>query len=133
LGVPPSGEEVARSLLVSGGLHLLRRHLAGGGMVFSVVFRQPASAALAAIAVWLFFTVFWGILAGLLAQSLAPVSMASPRRSCARLSWSWPWRAFRPNTLYGEAMLALLQPTIRSVGCCCPSNCKGRCSGRRCH
>ncbi|RME47335.1 MAG: ABC transporter permease, partial [Caldilineae bacterium] len=79
LGVPPGGEEVLRSLwfllltIVYGGIWL------AVGMLFSIVFRQPATAALASIAVWLFFIVFWGILADLLAQVLQPIRMGLPQ------------------------------------------------------
>ncbi len=73
LGVPPTGQEVARSLLF-----LLATIVYGGfwmalAMLFSTLFNQAATAALASIAVWLFFTVFWGILASLLAQTLKPI------------------------------------------------------------
>ncbi|PMP84552.1 MAG: ABC transporter permease, partial [Roseiflexus castenholzii] len=78
LGVPPDGEEVVRSLwfllvtIFYGGVWLAL------AMLFSIVFRQPATAALAAIAVWLFFTAFWGIIASLLANLLRPVPPGDP-------------------------------------------------------
>jgi hypothetical protein len=40
-----------------------------------VLFRQMTTAALASIAVWLFFTGFWGLTGGFLAQSLSPVQI----------------------------------------------------------
>lgn len=125
LGVPPSGEEVARSLLF-----LLVTIFYGGiwlavGMVFSVVFRQPASAALAAIALWLFFTIFWGILAGLLAQTIAPVQYGLPDEIIAQTGLELALSRVSPNTLYTEAMLALLQPTLRSVGFILPIQLEG--------
>ncbi len=125
LGVPPSGEEVARSLLF-----LVATIFYGGiwlamGMVFSVVFRQPASAALAAIAVWLFFTVFWGILASLLAQAIKPVEYGLPDELLAQAELELALSRVSPNTLYSEAMLALLQPTLRSVGLVLPIQLQG--------
>ncbi len=109
LGVPPTGEEVARGLLfllatiAYGGIWL------GLAMVFSVRFRQPATAALAAISVWLFFTVFWGMLVGLLAQALTKGAFNQIQLELflARLS---------PNTLYAEAILAFLNPAVRAFG-----------------
>ncbi len=109
LGVPPTGEEVARGLLflvatiAYGGIWL------GLAMVFSVRFRQPATAALAAIATWLFFTVFWGMLVGLVAQGLAKgvLNQIQLELFLARLS---------PNTLYAEAVLAFLNPAVRAFG-----------------
>src|SRR2546427_897360 len=72
LGVAPSGEEVGRGLL------FLLSTLAYAGiwlalaLVFSVVFRQPATSALAAMAVWLFFAVVSGIVVQVAAQALRP-------------------------------------------------------------
>ncbi len=109
LGVPPTSEEVARGLLfllatiAYGGIWL------GVAMVFSVRFRQPATAALAAISVWLFFTVFWGMLVGLLAQVLTrgAFNQIQLELFLARLS---------PNTLYVEAISAFLNPEVRGFG-----------------
>lgn len=125
LGVPPSGEEAARSLLF-----LLATIAYGGiwlalGMLFSVVFRQPASAALAAIAVWLFFTVFWGILASLIAQTALPIQYGLPDEIVAQVELELALSRVSPNTLYSEAMLALLQPTLRSVGFVLPIQLQG--------
>jgi len=109
LGVPPTGEEVARGLLflvttiAYGGIWL------GIALVCSIGFRQPATAALTALAVWLFFTVFWGMLIGLIAQGLArgAFNQIQLELALARLS---------PNTLYAEAILAFLNPAVRALG-----------------
>lgn len=112
LGVPPTGEEVAR------GLFFLLATVAYGGiwlglaMVFSVRFRQPATAALAAISVWFFFTFFWGMLAGLIVQAVAQWSgqvqlQVQLELFLVRLS---------PHTLYVESILAILNPEVRALG-----------------
>lgn len=116
LGLPPSSEEVARSLwflvatIFYGGIWL------AVGMVFSIVFRQPATAALSAIAVWLFFTVFWEIIASLLSQTLSPVQYGLPDEILRQTQLGLTLTRLSPNTLYAEVMLGLLQPTIRSMG-----------------
>lgn len=116
LGVPPGGEEVGRALwfliatIFYGGIWLAL------ALTFSIVFRQPATAALASIAVWLFFTVFWGILAGLLAQVLSPVQYGLPQELLAQTQVQLALSRLSPNTLFAEAMIALLQPTVRSLG-----------------
>ncbi len=120
LGVPPSGEEVARSLWF-----LLATIFYGGiwlavAMLFSIIFRQPATAALASIAAWLFFTVFWGILAGVLAPILQPVRYGFPEEIIAQAQTELTLTRLSPNTLYTEVMIALLQPTVRSVGLVLP-------------
>lgn len=116
LGVPPDGEAVAR------GLVFLLATLAYGGVwlglaiVFSVIFRQPATAALAAIAVWLFFTVFWGIVAGVLAQFLQPLEYGFIDEVLAQTQMELMLARLSPNTLYGEIVLAMLNPSARTLG-----------------
>ncbi len=125
MGVPPSGEEVSRSLLF-----LIATVFYGGiwlavGMVFSVVFRQPASAALAAIALWLFSIVFWGVLASLIARTVMPIEYGSAEEIIAQAELELALSRLSPNTLYTEVMLALLQPTLRSVGLVLPIQLQG--------
>ncbi len=125
LGVPPSGEEVARGLLflvatiAYGGVWL------GMAIVFSVVFRQPATAALASIAVWLFFTIFWGMVSDLLAQTLAPIRLGLAQEILAQTRMSIALSRFSPNTLYSEIAIALLNPAVRSLGLVLPSQYQG--------
>lgn len=114
LGVPPTGEVVARGLL-----YIVAAVAYGGvwlalSMAFSIVFRQPATAALAAIAVWLFFTVFWGMLVGLVAD-------AATQGSLARAELSMALSRISPNTLYSESVIALLNPDVRALGIVQPS------------
>lgn len=116
LGLPPSPEEVVRSAA------FLMTTIAYGGVwlalaiLFSVVFRQPATSALAALALWLLFAVFWPMVSALLAEALRPesagffeaaIGQARIEQAIARLS---------PNTLYGEATIALLNPSTRTLG-----------------
>jgi len=115
LGVPPTGEVVARGLL-----YIVAAIAYGGvwlalSMVFSIVFRQPATAALAAIAVWLFFTVFWGMLVGLTADAVYP------SQSVASAEFSLTLSRISPNTLYSESVIALLNPDVRALGIVQPS------------
>ena len=125
LGVPPSGEEVARSLWF-----LLATIFYGGiwlalALVFSIIFRQPATAALASIAVWLFFTVFWGIIADLLARALQPIQPGLPQTLLAQAQLQLMLDRLSPNTLYAEAMVAMLNPTVRSLGLVLPMQLQG--------
>ncbi|MCD6290309.1 MAG: ABC transporter permease [Anaerolineae bacterium] len=125
LGVPPSGEEVARSLwflvatIFYGGVWL------GLAITFSVIFRQPATAALASIAVWLFFTVFWGTIASLVAQTLHPIRFGFVQELLAQAQLELTLARVSPNTLYAEATLALLRPTIRAFGLVLPIQLQG--------
>ncbi|MBW7884687.1 MAG: ABC transporter permease [Caldilineaceae bacterium] len=125
LGLPPSGEEVARSLVF-----LIATIFYGAiwltvGMVFSTLFRQPATAALASLSVWLFFTIFWGILAGLLAQTLSPIQYSTPQEILQQIELEQTLSRLSPNTLYVEATIGLLNPAVRSFGLLLPTQMQG--------
>lgn len=125
LGVSPSGEEVARAIV------FLVATIAYGGVwmglaiVFSVISRQPATAALAAIATWLFFTVFWDIVAQLLARVISPIQTGLPDELIAQAQWAIALSRVSPNTLYAEIVLGMLNPTVRALGLVLPSQYQG--------
>jgi ABC-2 type transport system permease protein len=111
LGVPPGGEEMGRAfifLLVTIAYAGVWLALA---MLFSVVFRSAATAALVTLGLWLFLTVIWPSLAPAVAQALVPAEDQAAQvitaQMLARLS---------PSTLFGESVLALLHPSTRSLG-----------------
>lgn len=116
LGVPPGGEEVARGLL------FLLATLAYAGvwlalsMLFSTIFRQPATSALTAIALWLLFAVFWDILAALVAQAIVAQQVGNPLTELVQARIQLSLSRVSPNTLYGEVVLALLNPQVRALG-----------------
>ena len=111
LGVPPGGEEIGRALI------FLLVAIAYAGvwlalaMLFSIVFRSAATAALATLGLWLFLTVIWPALAPAIAQAVVPsgdeATLVITAQMLARLS---------PSTLFGETVLALLHPTTRTLG-----------------
>ncbi len=116
LGLPPNTEEMIRML------GFLIATIAYGGvwlavaMLFSVVFRAPATAALAALGVWLLFALFWSVLTPLIATLIAgpPDTVFGP--NLAYLQASQAIDRISPNTLYAEIALALLQPATRALG-----------------
>jgi ABC-2 type transport system permease protein len=131
LGVPPSGEEILR------GLAFLLAALAYAGVwlaaaiLFSVIFRSPATSALCALGLWLFFIILWPILAPFAAQIVAPsdslimlgipsVEQIMLQQDLARLS---------PSTLFGETVTALLHPSTRALGLVFPSQLQGAIGG----
>jgi ABC-2 type transport system permease protein len=110
IGIPPSIEEMARSLV------FLLVTIAYAGvwlalaMLFSILFRSPATAALSALGLWLFLTVIWPVLAPGIAAAVLPPDEATllvGGQMLARLS---------PSTLFGEVVLAILNPTTRTLG-----------------
>ncbi|MGD9945384.1 MAG: ABC transporter permease [Burkholderiaceae bacterium] len=119
LGVPPSGEEVLRSLL------FLLIALAYAGvwlalaMLFSIVFRSAATSALISLGLWLFLTLLWPMLAGAAAQVLAPpdpVLSLLGQPTLETLQWQQVLERISPQRLFGEAVVAVLSPMTRTLG-----------------
>src|SRR5216684_273808 len=116
LGVVPGIEEVARGLLF-----LLTAWAYAGiwlalAIALSVIFRQTATSALAAIAVWLFFAIFWDMVVQVISAAAVPTYSGSPSETLAQLRLSLFLSRLSPNTLFAEIVLALLNPAVRSLG-----------------
>lgn len=116
LGLPPSGEEVAR------GIAFLIASLAYGGvwlavaLLFSTLFRSPATSALATLTLWLVFAIFWPMITPLVANAVQPVDVFDPASAVANAQAQQLVARLSPNTLYGEMTLALLNPETRALG-----------------
>jgi ABC-2 type transport system permease protein len=80
-------------------------------ILFSILFRSAATAALITLGLWLFLTVIWPALAPALAEAVLPAddpaTVIIGAQMLARLS---------PSTLFGEVVLALLNPSTRTLG-----------------
>jgi len=111
LGVAPGGEEIARALLfllvtvVYAGVWLAL------AMLFSVTFRSAATAALVTLGMWLFLSVIWPSLAPAIALALV-----SPENEATLVVTAQMLARLSPATLFGECVLALLDPTTRTLG-----------------
>ena len=111
LGIPPNTEEMARALI------FLLVSIAYAGvwlalaLLFSIIFRSAATAALVTLGLWLFLSLIWPTLAPLVAVSLAPTTdeetLILAAQYLSRLS---------PGTMFGEVVLAILNPSTRSLG-----------------
>jgi ABC-2 type transport system permease protein len=119
LGVPPGGEEVARSLI------FLFVALAYAGvwlavaMLFSILFRSPASAALSALGLWLFLALLWPMLAPALATAISPPEFAYLVRGLpdpGTLAWQQGLERISPTHLFAESIIAVLSPMTRTLG-----------------
>ncbi|MGE0750140.1 MAG: ABC transporter permease [Variibacter sp.] len=119
LGIPPSGQEIARSLV------FLVVALAYAGvwlafsMLFSIIFRSPATAALVTLGIWLFLTILWPMLAPAIAQMIAPPDVTAlmlGRPSLGTLEWTQALNRLSPNHLFAEAVVAVLSPMTRTLG-----------------
>ncbi len=115
LGVPPNGEELARAAL------MLVVTIAYAGvwlalaMLFSVLFRSPATAALCALGLWLFVSILWPLLSGHLVNVLFPPSATTADALLNSLSMHQAFRRLSPGALFAEIVTVLLDPAMRST------------------
>ena len=117
LGFPPDGVEISRVAMFFVISVIYLGFWLSLGILFSIVFRQTATSALASIALWLFFTLFLYMLAGLIADQMAPIK---PGVSADVFAKHESIRdlvlRFSPVALYEEATTAILIPSYRGLG-----------------
>lgn len=116
LGIPPTPAEFMRILsftLLSIVYVALWLNLS---LYFSVRFRQPATSALSGIAVWLFFTVFYPLIANVLIKAAAPSPYATGRSVYLFERFRFLLMQVMPNELFSQATSTLLMPSLRSLG-----------------
>ena len=110
LGVAPGAEEIARALI------FLVVTIAYAGvwfalaMLFSIVFRSAATAALVSFGLWLFMTILWPLLSPAIADALTSagdvLGILGTRQAFARAS---------PSALFNEVVAVVLDPSVRST------------------
>jgi ABC-2 type transport system permease protein len=122
-GLPPSSEEFARSLIFIGLAIVYAGIWLALAMLFSVLFRSSATAALLSLGIWLFLTALWRIIAGILAIVISPprfqlVDALSGQIINDNLTEAWEQTLSRiaPNRLFEDAVSAILSPTTHSLG-----------------
>jgi len=118
IGIPPTPEEFLRIvifILLSICYVAFWLNLA---ILFSVLFRQAATSALACIAVWLFFSVFYNMIVGIIANAIAPpdIAIASEYRIVAFQNFILKLMRVAPSQLFSDASTVLLMPNWRSLG-----------------
>ncbi|MGA9323755.1 MAG: ABC transporter permease subunit, partial [Xanthobacteraceae bacterium] len=115
LGLPPGPEEVTRAFamlfvtVVYAGVWLAL------ALLFSIIFRSPATAALAALGLWLFLTILWPLLAPFLAALFISDTVTTPADLLSHLGVLQAFARLSPGALFGEIVGVLLDPTIRST------------------
>ena len=118
LGIPPSAEELARCvvfLLVSIAYAGVWLALA---MLFSILFRSTATAALVSLGVWLFLALLWPAFAQLVGEVISPSDIRFAQLGLPTpdtVAWQQGLSRLSPGTLYGEAVLAMLSPEAQSL------------------
>lgn len=116
IGIPPTAEEFLRMvafIVVSIFYVAFWLNLA---ILFSIQFRQAATSALACIAIWLFFSVFYSMIINLIGKVLAPPETASMHQVIAYQKFMLNLMRLAPGELFNEATSTLLMPSVRSLG-----------------
>ncbi|HEX9015965.1 MAG TPA: ABC transporter permease [Chloroflexota bacterium] len=116
IGIPPSGDEVMRLVLY---LFISIVYVAfwmAVSILFSLLFRQPATSALAAIALWIFVTFFMGMIAATVADAAVPVNQQEPQTILNNEYFRMGLARISPATLYGETTMTILTPSVRTLG-----------------
>jgi ABC-2 type transport system permease protein len=119
IGVPPGAEEVGRCILFLVVTIIYAGVWLAVALLFSIVFRSAATAALVTLGIWLVITFIWPVLAGAIAQAIVPID---PRYAALGLQTPGTAEAehilarLSPSTLFAETVVAILDPTTRSLG-----------------
>jgi ABC-2 type transport system permease protein len=122
VGVVPGWEEVWRLAIYLIASILYISFWLGISILFSVVFRSTATSALASLALWIFFSFFVSLGAGVLSDAVAPMSQSSsgidPEALLKHERVQGTISLFSPMTLYSDATSTILDPmrkTTRSL------------------
>ena len=116
IGIPPTGDEIMRLLFW---LFIAVVYVAfwmAVSILFSILFRQTATSALAAIALWIFFTFFMGMIAGTIADAVTPANQQDPQTVLDNAYLQMGLARLSPATLYGETTETILTPSVRTLG-----------------
>lgn len=116
IGIPPTLDEVLRLtiyLFVSVVYVAFWMSLA---ILFSILFRQTATSALAGVAIWIFFTFFISMIAATTAAALVPVNEQEPQTVLAHEYFRQGMARISPATLYTETTMTILIPSVRTLG-----------------
>ena len=116
IGIPPTLEEFMRILVFIFLSVLYVAFWLNLSILFSVRFRQAATSALSAIAVWVFFSVFYGMILNVIARVTQPGAMAGPVKAMAHQKFILFLQDLSPSQLFSDATLTLLMPSVRSLG-----------------
>ena len=116
IGIPPTPEEFWRIILfIITGIFYVAFWL-NISILFSLCFRQAATSALASVAVWLFFSVFYAMIVNVVAKALSPSGMVSVYHQISYQKFILGLMLLAPSELFNEATTTLLMPSIRSLG-----------------
>jgi ABC-2 type transport system permease protein len=124
LGVPPSGEEVARGLAVLAVTLAYAGVWLAAAILFSVIFRSAATSALCVLGLWFLLSLLWSMIVSFAVDALAPSDVARLLgvQTVEQLQYQLALSRLSPNTLFVESVMALLEPSTRTLGLVFPTD-----------
>jgi len=115
IGVPPTSEEAVRLFFFLIAAIIYGAFWLGLGILFSIFVRRVATSAMASIAIWIFFAFFMTMIAGLIANGLAPAGETLDTQ-IRNIEVQLMVMRVSPIMLFQEAMAVLLVPGMRTMG-----------------
>ncbi|NGQ93898.1 ABC transporter permease [Brevibacillus sp. SYP-B805] len=116
IGIPPTPEEFGRLVFFLIVSVLYVSFWLNMAILFSTRFRQASTSALAAIAVWLFFSVFYPLIVNLIANATFPKEAVTPDSVLSHQQFVQALTRLSPSQLFSEATTTMLTPSVRSLG-----------------
>ncbi len=116
IGVTPDLGEIARIIVFFFICLLYVGFWLGLGILFSVLFKRAITSVLSAISIWLIFALFISMIAGLIADRVAPVNDQSDVEAVLEHQNAEDTATrISPTTLFGEATETVLNPGTRTL------------------
>ena len=118
IGVVPGPEEVLRLVIYIIISILYISFWLGISILFSVIFQSTATSALASLALWIFFSFFVSLGAGVLSDVIAPINQSAGADSEMIVRQEQVQRiisSFSPMTLYSDATSTILNPMSKTT------------------
>ena len=116
IGYPPTPEEFWLVLLFQATAVVYVGFWLNLSLLFSIRFRQAATSALAGIALWIFFTVFYSLILNLVARAVAPAETAAAEQLVRYQQTMQLFSRLSPAELFTEATTTILMPGVRTLG-----------------
>ncbi|NMC40361.1 MAG: ABC transporter permease [Bacteroidales bacterium] len=116
IGIPPTAGEFLRVVIFLIISIIYVAFWLNLSILFSVRFRQPATSALSGIAIWLFFSIFYGMIVDLIVKGMVPQGFATENQIINFEIFRMNLNRLSPSQLFSDATTTLLMPSVRSLG-----------------
>ncbi|REE89102.1 ABC-2 type transport system permease protein [Paenibacillus taihuensis] len=116
IGYPPTPEEVLRVILFLLVAVVYVGFWLNLSLLFSIRFRQAATSALSGIALWIFFSLFYSMIMGLIDKATAPGDSSALSLLLRHANMMLFLNRLSPSFLFTELTTTLLTPGVRSLG-----------------